>query len=49
MLEQQNSVLCVDLIALIGFDELDAPNLLSLPSRREKKLAIPESLDKLVN
>ena len=41
------SILCVDLIALTGFDELDTPDLLSLPSGHEKKLAIPESLDKL--
>ena len=31
------SIFCVDLIALIGFDEPDAPDLLSLSSGREKK------------
>ena len=37
------------LCRLIGFDELDVPDLLYLPSGHEKKLAIPESLDKLVS
>ena len=32
------SILCVDLTVLIGFDELDTPDLLSLPLGHEKYL-----------